>query len=95
MPNIFQLFIKPTEKDFNQDVFETGLIQARKYLEEIYMDDEKLYICSMSSKTIVYKGLMLPNAIKEFYLILIKKAFELQRVFFIKGFQLIQVQDGI
>ena len=67
MPQIFQLFIKPIEKDFNQDVFETGLIQARKYLEEIYMDDEKLYVCSMSSKTIVYKGLMLPNAIKEFY----------------------------
>ena len=67
MPKIFQLFIKPIEKDFNQDVFETGLIQARKYLEEVYMDDEKLYVCSMSSKTIVYKGLMLPNAIKEFY----------------------------
>mgnify|MGYP001163004024 FL=1 len=75
MPNIFQLFIKPTEKDFNQDVFETGLIQARKYLEEIYMDDEKLYICSMSSKTIVYKGLMLPNAIKEFYLDLNQESF--------------------
>jgi glutamate synthase (NADPH/NADH) large chain len=68
LPEIFQLFIKPTEKDFNQEVFETGLIQARKYIEEIYMDDEKLYVCSMSSKTVVYKGLMLPNAIKEFYL---------------------------
>ena len=68
LPEIFQLFIKPTEKDFNQEVFETGLIQARKHIEEIYMDDEKLYVCSMSSKTIVYKGLMLPNAIKEFYL---------------------------
>ena len=32
------------------------------------MNDEVLYICSMSSKTIVYKGLMLPNAIKDFYL---------------------------
>jgi glutamate synthase (NADPH/NADH) large chain len=31
------------------------------------MDDELLYICSMSSKTIVYKGLMLPKSIKEFY----------------------------
>ena len=48
---------------FLQDIF----LPARKYLEEIYMDDEKLYVCSMSSKTIVYKGLMLPNAIKEFY----------------------------
>ena len=75
MPEIFQLFIKPTEKDFNQDVFETGLIQARKYIEEIYMDDNKLYVCSMSSKTVVYKGLMLPNAIKEFYLDLNQESF--------------------
>ena len=75
LPEIFQLFIKPTEKDFNQEVFETGLIQARKYIEEIYMDDEKLYVCSMSSKTIVYKGLMLPNAIKEFYLDLNQESF--------------------
>ena len=75
MPEIFQLFIRPTEKDFNQDVFETGLIQARKYIEEIYMDDNKLYVCSMSSKTVVYKGLMLPNAIKEFYLDLNQESF--------------------
>ena len=75
LPEIFQLFIKPTEKDFNQEVFETGLIQARKYIEEIYMDDEKLYVCSMSSKTVVYKGLMLPNAIKEFYLDLNQESF--------------------
>jgi glutamate synthase (NADPH/NADH) large chain len=67
MPQIYQLFIKPNSKDFNQDIFETSLIQARKFIEEIYLDDEVLYICSMSSKTIVYKGLMLPNAIKEFY----------------------------
>lgn len=75
LPEIFQLFIKPNEKDFNQEAFETSLFQARKCIEEIYMDDEKLYVCSMSSKTIVYKGLMLPNAIKEFYLDLNQESF--------------------
>ena len=67
-PNIYQLFIKPDEKDFNKEKFDTSLLQARKFIEEIHMNDEVLYICSMSSKTIVYKGLMLPNAIKDFYL---------------------------
>jgi len=52
------------------------LIQARKFIEEIYLDDEVLYICSMSSKTIVYKGLMLPNAIKEFYIDLNEENFK-------------------
>jgi glutamate synthase (NADPH/NADH) large chain len=76
MPQIYQLFIKPNSKDFNQDIFETSLIQARKFIEEIYLDDEVLYICSMSSKTIVYKGLMLPNAIKEFYVDLNEENFK-------------------
>ena len=67
LPNIYQIFIKPSSKDFNHQEFETKLIQARKFIEEIFMDDELLYICSMSSKTIVYKGLMLPKSIKEFY----------------------------
>ena len=67
-PNIYQLFIKPDQKDFNKEKFDTSLLQARKFIEEIHMNDEVLYICSMSSKTIVYKGLMLPNAIKDFYL---------------------------
>ncbi|MDB4849115.1 glutamate synthase large subunit [Gammaproteobacteria bacterium] len=76
MPQIYQLFIKPMNKDFSQDIFETSLIQARKFIEEIYMDDEVLYVCSMSSKTIVYKGLMLPNAIKEFYIDLDQENFK-------------------
>jgi len=76
MPQIYQLFIKPMNKDLSQDIFETSLIQARKFIEEIYMDDEVLYVCSMSSKTIVYKGLMLPNAIKEFYIDLNQENFK-------------------
>ena len=40
-------------------------------IEEIYLDDEKLYFCSLSSKTIVYKGLMLPKDIENFYMIIL------------------------
>ena len=75
LPNIYQIFIKPKSKDFNHQEFETKLLQARKFIEEIFMDDETLYICSMSSKTIVYKGLMLPKAITDFYLDLNQKDF--------------------
>ena len=75
LPKIYQLFIESTDSTFYEDKFETNLFQARKFIEEIYLDDEKLYFCSFSSKTIVYKGLMLPNAIQDFYLDLKSKKF--------------------
>jgi glutamate synthase (NADPH/NADH) large chain len=66
LPNIYQLFISSKNK-LKEDLFESALLQARKFIEVIFDDDEKLYFCSMSSKTIVYKGLMLPDAIDLFY----------------------------
>ena len=68
LPNVYQLIIQSTDKVFYEEKFETNLYQARKLIEEIYLDDEKLYFCSLSSKTVVYKGLMLPDAIQKFYL---------------------------
>ena len=50
--------------------------KARKFIEEIHTDDEVLYVCSMSSRTIVYKGLMLPDAIKDFYVDLNNDSFK-------------------
>ena len=75
LPSISQIFISPISKDFNQERFESCLLQARKKIEEIYNNDEKLYVCSMSSQTIVYKGLMLPNAISDFYKDISRKSF--------------------
>ena len=75
LPNINQLFITPISKDFNKERFESCLLQARKKIEEIYDNDEKFYVCSMSSQTIVYKGLMLPDAISNFYTDIAKKSF--------------------
>jgi len=76
LPNINQLFIAPILKDFNRERFEACLLQARKKIEDIHNNDEKFYICSMSSQTIVYKGLMLPDAISDFYLDISKKSFK-------------------
>src|SRR6056300_1266936 len=75
LPKINQIFITPISKDFNKERFESCLLQARKKIEELHNNDEKLYICSMSSQTIVYKGLMLPDAISKFYEDLSKKSF--------------------
>ena len=76
LPNIYQLFIQPVDKNIQEDKFQTAILQARKFMEEIYLDDEKLYFCSMSSKTIIYKGLMLPRDINNFYLDLKSKQFK-------------------
>ena len=65
LSKINQIFITPISKDFNKERFESCLQQARKKIEELYSNDEKLYICRMSSQTIVYKGLMLPDAISK------------------------------
>ena len=76
LPNIYQLYIQSIDKVFYEEKFETNLYQARKLIEEIYLDDEQLYFCSLSSKTIIYKGLMLPDAIQDFYLDLKSSKFE-------------------
>ena len=76
LPNIYQLFIESNDKNLSEDKFQTAILQARKFIEEIYLDDEKLYFCSMSSKTIIYKGLMLPSDINNFYLDLKSKHFK-------------------
>ena len=75
LPNIYQLFISPINDNISNEDFESALLQARKFIEIIFDNDELLYVCSMSSKTIVYKGLMLPDAIDLFYKDLHQKNF--------------------
>ena len=76
LPNIYQLFIKSQNENLSENEFQTAVLQSRKFIEEIYLDDEKLYFCSMSSKTIIYKGLMLPKDINNFYIDLKSKNFK-------------------
>ena len=68
IPNIYQIFIESKNNTMSDEEFETALLQSRKFIEEIYLNDEKLYFCSFSAKTIVYKGLMLPSDIENFYI---------------------------
>ena len=75
IPNIYQIFIESNNNNMSDEEFETALLQSRKFIEEIYLNDEKLYFCSFSAKTIIYKGLMLPSDIKNFYIDLQSKQF--------------------
>ena len=74
IPNIYQIFIE-SNNNMSDEEFETALLQSRKFIEEIHLNDEKLYFCSFSSKTIIYKGLMLPSDIENFYIDLQSKRY--------------------
>ena len=76
IPNIYQIFLEPIKINMSDSEFETALLQSRKFIEEIYLDDEKLYFCSLSTKTIIYKGLMLPKDIESFYIDFQSKIFK-------------------
>ena len=95
LPKINQIFITPISKDFNRERFESCLLQARKKIEELHNDDEKLYICSMSSQTIVYKGLMLPMQLVTFTPTLLKNHLQPRSAYFIKDSLQTLNQDGI
>ena len=76
MPRIKQCFIQPST-DQENEVLERVLYVSRKVIEkkvrEMITDNNKqqlsdfFYICSLSSRTIIYKGLILGNQIKDFY----------------------------
>ncbi len=62
-PAIRQLFIGG-ENFADNAAFERQLLVMRRLIEKRQLD---LYICSMSSRTIVYKGLLLAVQIRDFY----------------------------
>ena len=62
-PAIRQLFIDGSKFPGNTE-FERKLFVMRRLIEKQHLD---LYICSMSSRTVVYKGLLLASQIKGFY----------------------------
>lgn len=66
MPGFVQLFIeKPIDVKVGR-AFEDCLFQLRRTIEKIYSPDE-LAICSLSSKTIVYKGMLHAYQVRLFY----------------------------
>ena len=66
MPKIVQIFVTPKSLIATKR-FDALIYLARREIESALKDDEEFYIASFSDKLIVYKGLMMPSFIEEFY----------------------------
>ncbi|MCH8499330.1 MAG: glutamate synthase large subunit [Marinobacter sp.] len=66
MPIIEQVFVAPNGK--GEGAFAIALFLGRRYAEQALADDKEFYICSLSHKTLSYKGLMMPEDLPNFYL---------------------------
>ncbi|QUH24577.1 glutamate synthase large subunit [Serpentinicella alkaliphila] len=73
MPLIKQMFIKKSAEIQDEKSFERKLYVIRKRAEKLIRNgkapvDKCFYIASLSPKTIVYKGMLTPEQVKDFYL---------------------------
>ncbi|MBI5814454.1 MAG: glutamate synthase large subunit [Nitrospinae bacterium] len=71
-PKVFQVFIKKGSSARDKEAFERKLYVIRKYSERCVRESgingaEHFYISSLSSNTIVYKGMLTPHQLKEYY----------------------------
>ena len=74
MPRILQFFIAAPDTAVNHLPFESRLALLRKRAEALAPDDT--YFCSLSSRTVVYKGLLTPRQFPRFYTDLRDTSFE-------------------
>jgi glutamate synthase (ferredoxin) len=65
MPEIWQCFVEPFHPGRGTARFEWRLALLRKRAEALL--PQGCYICSLSSRTVVYKGLLTPRQFSEFY----------------------------
>ena len=72
MPYLAQLFIK-AGPGYSGERFERALYVIRKYASRVLREDEKLserklmYFCSLSSRVLIYKGMLTPHQLFDFY----------------------------
>ena len=65
LPRIEQVFVSGDGLDERQ--FGIKLFFARRRAEVALADDSSFYVCSLSDKDIIYKGLMMPADLAQFY----------------------------
>ncbi|WP_129140813.1 glutamate synthase large subunit [Modicisalibacter coralii] len=66
LPRIRQIFVEPSDDRLDQ-AFNVDLFMARRLAEEKLRDEEDFYVCSLSSRVVSYKGLMMPVDLPTFY----------------------------
>ena len=76
-PEIVQVIFKTNNIKLNDDDLERDLFVIRKKIEKesIKLKLNDFYICSLSSRSIIYKGMFLAEALSEFYSDLMDKRF--------------------
>src|SRR5215472_5335482 len=65
MPEIWQFFVEPLQPPRSAEEFERRLWLLRKRAESLL--PERSYLCSLSSQSVVYKGLLTPWQFPQFY----------------------------
>ena len=69
MPAMRQLFMGHRRfENYNQDRFENKLYVTRKAIRSSLQDVEGFMIISMSSRTIIYKGMLIPHQMGKFFI---------------------------
>ncbi len=77
MPEIIQVLFRPNDQNLLDKELERKIYETRKRIENKAFEASlnNFYICSISSKSIIYKGMFLAEAISDFYLDLLDKRF--------------------
>ena len=65
MPEIWHFFVAPSNSPAGGGTFEARLVFLRKRAESL--SPSSAYVCSLSSRTILYKGLLTPWQLPQFY----------------------------
>ncbi|EOJ9143437.1 hypothetical protein ACM5S0_002110, partial [Campylobacter coli] len=68
MPYFLQAFVKKPSKISAGLEFERVLYSTRRLIEKRAINVPKFYFSSFSSRTIVYKGMLLSTQLSDFYL---------------------------
>jgi len=76
-PEIIQVIFKSNDKNLTGDDLERDLFVIRKKIEKqsSILNLKDFYICSFSSRSVIYKGMFLAEALSEFYPDLMDKRF--------------------
>src|SRR6516225_8984581 len=67
LPLIEQLFVNCPAADLDEAAFNRRLFVARRLSEKACADDAAFYVPSLSASTIVFKGMVMPQHLSEFY----------------------------
>src|SRR5271154_6112941 len=67
LPGIEQLFVNCPDAEIDEASFNRKLFIARRHAEQALIDDPVFYVPSLSATTIVYKGMVMPQHLAEFF----------------------------